>query len=120
MSLMPREQAELRAERLRVMMRVLDALPDYDAGMYPEPAPLVPAEDVGLFQSGSAEDPLLALTCLAAEHDLRRREWGAVEALLGALPPGGSIEDVYDLPAGQALPALRAAQVCGWLREAGA
>jgi hypothetical protein len=117
---MTREQTELRAERLRVAMHVLDVLPDFNAGMYPEPAPLLPVEDVGLYQTGSVEDRSLALSCLAAERDLRRREWGAVETLLAAIPPGGSIEDVYDLTAAQALPALRAAQVCGWLQEAGA
>ncbi len=117
---MSTEQTELRAERLRVTLRVFEALPDFDAGKYPEAAPLVEPEDVGLFQTGSVEDRLLAQACLDAQRDLRRREWGAVEALLGALPPGGNLDDVYDLPAERALPALRAAQVCGWLREAGA
>jgi hypothetical protein len=114
------EQVELRAERLRVALRVLEAADDFDAGKYPEPAPVVGQDDAALFRTVSVEDRLLAQTCLDAERDLRRREWGAVEALLGALPPGGGIEDIYDLPAEQALPALRAAQVCGWLREAGA
>jgi hypothetical protein len=115
---MSSEQAELRAERLRVTLRVFEALPDFDAGKYPDAAPLVEPEDVGLFQTGSTEDRLLAHACLDAERDLRRREWGAVEALLGALPRGGSLGDVYDLPAEQAIPALRAAHTCGWLREA--
>jgi hypothetical protein len=95
---------------------VFEAPPDFDAGKYPDAAPLIEPEDVGLFQTGSAEDRLLAQACLDAQRDLRRREWGAVESLLGALPPGS----MYDLPAERALPALRAAQVCGWLREAGA
>ena len=68
----------------------------------------------------SPEDRLLAHACLDAERDLRRREWGAMEALLAAIPPGGVLEDVYELPVAQALPALRAAQVCGWLGEAAA
>lgn len=115
---MSAEQTELRAERLRVALAALNLLPDYEAGRYPEPRPLIAEDDVGLFRTCSAEDRRLAETCLEAERDLRLREWGAVEALLGALPPGGSLDDVYDLPAEQALPALRAAQVCGWLREA--
>jgi len=113
-----REQTELRAERLRVAVQVFDAMPDYDAGFYPDTRPLVCASDVGLFHTSSAEDRLLAEACLDAQRDLRRREWDAVQALLGAIPPGGSIEDIYELPAERALPALRAAQVCGWLREA--
>lgn len=115
-----REQTELRAERLRVTMCVLDVLEDFNAGMYPEAALLLPVEDVGLFQTGSTEDRSLALSCLAVERDLRRREWGAVEALLAAIPPGGDLENIYHLPAVQALPALRAASECGWLREVGA
>ncbi len=117
---MSSEQIELRAERLRVALRVLEVTDDFAAGMYPEAAPAVGSHDVSLFRTASADDMRLAESCLQAERDLRRREWGAMEALLGALPPGGGIEDVYDLPAEQALPALRAAQVCGWLREAGA
>lgn len=117
---MSTEQTELRAERLRVTMTVLEIAEDYDAGLYPEAAPILDRPDIFLFQTGSAEDRLLAQACLDAQHDLRRREWGAVEALLGALPSDGSLDDIYDLPAERALPALRAAQVCGWLREAGA
>jgi hypothetical protein len=112
------EQAELRAERLRVAILVLEAADDFEAGMYPEPAPAVGEHDVALFRTVSPEDRLLAHACLDAERDLRRREWGAMEALLGAVPPGGSLGDVYDLPAEQAIPALRAAHTCGWLREA--
>jgi hypothetical protein len=114
------EQTELRAERLRVALAVLDFLPDYEAGRYPDTRPLIGEGDVGLFLTCSVEDRQLAEACLQAERDLRRREWGAVEALLGAIPSGGSIGDIYDLPAEQAIPALRAAQVCGWLREKGA
>jgi hypothetical protein len=107
----------LRAKRLPVTMQVLDVIGDYEAGHYPTPGALLERPDIFLYRTASQEDKLLAEACLDAERDLRRREWGAVEALLGALPPGGSIEDIYDLPAEQALPALRAAQVCGWLRE---
>lgn len=101
-------------------LRVLEAADDFGAGLYAETRPFVPMHDAALFRTASDEDRELAETCLAAERDLRRREWGAVEALLGAIPVGGGIEDIYDLPAAEALPALRAAQVCGWLREAGA
>ena len=117
---MSSEQTELRAERLRVALCVLEVADDYDAGKYPEPAPAVPQHDVALFRTVSPEDHQLAAACLDAERSLRRREWEALEILLAALPPGGALGDVYDLPAAQALPALRAAQVCGWLREAGA
>jgi hypothetical protein len=114
------EQTGLRAERLRVALRVLEVADDYGAGLYSEARPYVPPHDVALFRTASNEDRVLAQTCLAAERDLRRREWGAVEVLLGAIPPGGGIEDIYDLPATEALPALRAAHACGWLREAAA
>lgn len=113
---MSSEQAELRAERLRVAIRVLEAADDFAAGMYPEPAPMVGSHDVALFRTASPEDTLLARACVDAERDLRRRQWGAMEALLGALLPGGDVEDLYDLPAHQAIPALRAAHLCGWLR----
>jgi hypothetical protein len=116
---MSSERTELRAERLRVALAVLDFLPDYEAGRYPEPRPLLPDADVGLFQTCSQEDRQLAETCLQAERDLRRQEWGAVEALLGAIPPGGNIDSIYELPAEHALPALRHAHACGWLHEAG-
>jgi|GEM_PF-6697737 len=64
----------VRAERLRVTPRVFEALPDYQAGMYPEPAPLTGPEDVGLFQTGSAEDRLLARVVLVrvSRGDSRR------------------------------------------------
>lgn len=112
------EQAELRAERLRVAIRVFEVADDYHAGMYREPAPMVGSHDVALFRTASPEDTLLAQACVDAERDLRRRQWGAMETLLGALPPGGDIEDLYDLPAEQAIRALSAAHLCGWLREA--
>ena len=117
---MSREQTELRAERLRVAVAVLDVAPEYDAGLYPETRPAVSHHDASLFQTCSTEDRLLAQACLDAQHDQRRREWEALEVLLAAIPPGGVLENVYELPAKQALPALRAAQVCGWLQEAGA
>ncbi|MCW3057871.1 MAG: hypothetical protein JWO21_1840 [Solirubrobacterales bacterium] len=114
---MSTERAELRAERLRVAVTILEYLPDYEARKYPEPGPFLPTADVGLARTCSREDRLLARACLAAERDFRRREWAGVEVLLAAIPPGGSLGDIYDLPAEQALPALYAAQACGWLRE---
>lgn len=112
------EQTELRAERLRVMVRVFEALSDYEAGRYPEPRPSVSRHDSFLFQTGSVEDRVLAEACLDAQRDLLRRKWTALETLLGAIPPGGNIGDIYDLPADRALPAIKGAQVCGWLHEA--
>jgi hypothetical protein len=117
---MMREQTELRAERLRVAVHVIDAAPDYEAGLYREARPLVSRHDTWLFQTCSADDQLLALACLDAERDMRRREWAALETLLAAIPPGGDLWDIYNLPEPQMLPALRAASECGWLREEGA
>jgi len=116
---MSAEHAELRAERLRVALYVLDAVHDYEAGRYTERRPQLHDADVGLLRTCSAEDRLLAQSCLQADHDLLRGEWSAVETLLAAIPPGGGLGDIYDLPAEQALPALHAAQACGWLREGG-
>jgi hypothetical protein len=110
----------LRAKRLPVTMQVLDVVDDYDAGHYPEPAGLLERPDIFLYDTASQEDRLLAEACLEAERDLRRREWAALEVLLASIPLGGSVEDIYDLSADRALPAIRAAQVCGWLRKAGA
>jgi hypothetical protein len=113
---MIREQTELRAERLRVTMTVLDAVSDYEAGRYPEPRPAVSRHDGYLYQTGSPEDRQLAEACLDAAYDLRRRQWAGLEALLAAIPLGGDLESIYDQPAEVALPAIRGAQVCGWLR----
>jgi hypothetical protein len=115
---MIREQAELRAERLRVMVRVLDALSDYEAGRYPEPRPSVSRPDGILFQTCSVDDRALAEACLDAQRDLLRRKWEALETLLGAIPPGGDLESIYEQPADRALPAIKGAQICGWLHEA--
>jgi hypothetical protein len=108
---MSSELTELRAERLRVAVHALNLIEA-------DPVMLLKGGDVGLFRTGSVEDRMLAESCLEAERDLRRREWEAVEVLIAATPPGGMVEDVCELPADRALPALRAAQVCGWLRKA--
>jgi hypothetical protein len=114
------EQSELRAERLRVAIQLVDIADDLDAGLYPEARPLFGTHDTALASTLSRADRDLAEACLAAQRDLLRREWEGLEALLSAIPPGGSISAIYDLPADQALPAIRAAQACGWLREGGA
>jgi hypothetical protein len=115
---MSTEQVELRAERLRVALQLLDISDDMNAGLYPEPRPLFRQHDLALARTLSSRDRALAQACLDVERGMRRREWVALEALLPAIPPGGEICDIYDLPADQAVPALRAAQACGWLREA--
>jgi hypothetical protein len=114
------EQIELRAERLRVTLFMFGALHAEFGVMYDDAVQRLSRGEHALFQSTTADDLALGSACLDLEYALRRRQWGALETLLGALPLGGSIEDMYDLPAEQAIPALRAAQVCGWLREAGA
>ena len=86
---MNREQTELRAERLRVAVAVLDVAPEYDAGLYPDTRPVVSRHDASLFQTCSTEDRLLAEACLDAQRAQRRREWRALELLLAAIPPGG-------------------------------
>ncbi len=116
---MSTEQIELRAERLRVMLIVLDAIEDYDAGKYPEAAPMLGKHDLALARTVSPAERALAQACLDLERDMRRREWGGLEGLLAAIPPGGDIDSIYDLPAKQAIPALHAAHACGWLREPG-
>lgn len=98
------ERIELRAKRLRAEINVLQS-----------------AENDRLlmalaYVADNSEDRDLAETCLEAERDLRRREWDAIELLLAAIPLGGGLEEIYELPAYRALPAIRAAQVCGWLR----
>lgn len=75
---MTREQAELRAERLRVAIQVLDALPDFEAGLYPEARPFISAYDATIYQTCSAEDMALAHACLDVEREARRREWSDV------------------------------------------
>lgn len=107
---------ELRAQRLSVTMGVLDAAGDFDTGLYPEPAALLTRHDRLLFASGSDEDRALARACLEAEQELRRREWAGLESLLAAVPPGGDLNDVYDLPPHEALAAHQAAIACRWFR----
>lgn len=114
---MSTEQVELRAERLRVALQLLDISDDMNAGLYPEPRPLFRQHDLALARTLSSRDRALAQACLDLERDMRRREWEGLEGVLGAIPPGGDVSDIYDLPAAQAIPALRAAQVCGWLQE---
>ncbi len=111
------EQIELRAERLRVAIRVLDAVEDFGAGKYPEAAPLLSAHDLALARTVSSTDRALAQACLDAERDMRRREWVGLEHLLGAIPPGGDLDSIYDLPPCRAFDALRAAKQCGWFGE---
>jgi hypothetical protein len=113
------EQTELRAERLRVAIQLLDISADVDAGLYSEPRPLLPKPDLALARTISFLDRVLAQACLAVDRDMRRREWEGLEGALVAIPPGGDLGSVYDLPADQALPALHAAHACGWLQEAG-
>ncbi len=111
------EQVELRAERLRVALVVLDAVDDYDAGLYPEAAPLLPADDIALARTVSGSDRALAQACLDASRDARRREWVALEDLLGAIPPGGDLDSIFDLPVEDVFAALLAAKGCGWFAE---
>ncbi len=116
---MSTEQVELRAERLRVAIQLLDISDDMNAGLYPEPRPLFRRHDLALARTTTSLDRALAQACLDLDRDMRRREWEGLEALLAAIPPGGDLGDIYDLPADKALPALHAAQAWGWLQEGG-
>ena len=69
-----REQIELCAERLRVAVCVLDALPDYSAGLYPEVRPAVSRHDSWLCLTAARDEQALAKAVLEADRDLRRRE----------------------------------------------
>lgn len=95
---MSAEQLELRAERLRVAICVLEIADDIHAGKYPEAAPLCGQHDLALFRTLSDEDLRLAQTCLDAERDLRRREWGAVEACSVPSPPAATSETCTTCP----------------------
>lgn len=117
---MTREQTELRAERLRVQLAMFGEMQTDFASAYRDAAAHLSGGDHALFQSITAADAGLANACLEIAAEQRRREWDEVETLLTAIPSGGDLESIYDLPAAQALPALRAAQLCGWLREAAA
>lgn len=115
---MSSEQAELRAERLRVTLFMFGHVHTEFGDMYDDAAARMSGSELALFQTTSADDLELSNACLEIEYAMRRREWGGLETLLAAIPPGGDLDSIYDLPADRALPALRAAQVCGWLREA--
>ncbi len=77
------------------------------ASAYLDATARMSADEHALFQSTTEADLSLGNACLEVEHELRRREWDALEVLLAAIPPGGDLESIYELPAAQALPALR-------------
>lgn len=65
-------------------------------------------------QAVTTEDLNLAQAAPERERDLRRREWEGLESR--AIPSGGGLEDLYDLPPKEALAALNAANACRWIR----
>jgi hypothetical protein len=115
---MTTEYMELRAERLRVTLFMFGQVHADFGTMYEDAAHRMSGGEHALFQSTTADDLGLSNACLELEYALRRREWVGLERLLAAIPPGGAIDDIYALPAAQALRALHGAAVCGWLREA--
>jgi hypothetical protein len=108
--------SHMRALRLQVAVPVLDAADDFAAGLYPEPQPYCGIVTHALVATATAEDIYLARACLDAERYIRRRGWEALEALLGAIPPGGNLDSIYDLPPKQSVEAIYAANACHWLR----
>lgn len=109
-------QADMRAVLLPAAITVLDLADDFAAGYYPEPQPYVGTVPQAFLKMSTSEDLDLARACLDVERDFRRRQWTALESLLGAIPPGGDLEDIYELPADECIAALRASVVCGWFR----
>lgn len=106
----------MRQLRLSVAIPALEALDDFDAGYYPEPQPFFGPVTAAFVGTATTEDLYLAQACVEAERELRRKEWAALEVLLGAIPTGGTIEDIYYLPPADQLTALRAAVACRWFR----
>ncbi|HEX4436689.1 MAG TPA: hypothetical protein VH061_07825 [Solirubrobacteraceae bacterium] len=104
----------MRQHRLGAAIRVLEVMDDFDAGMYPEPQPYFGLVTQAFVGSANAEVLMLARSCVDAERDLRDEEWDALERLLGAIPPGGNLDDIFELPAKQAVDALYAANDCRW------
>lgn len=117
---MSTEQIELRAERLRVTLFMFGQLhgPTFEE-MCADSARRMSAGEFALFQSTDREDLGLSNECLAIEYDMRRREWEALEELLGAIPRGGNLDDIFDLPVPEQLDALHAAVACRWFRPGG-
>jgi hypothetical protein len=108
-------EPEVRALRLRAIMPVLAAVDGF-LDEYAEPRSYFGPVTEALCQSCTLEDIELARACLDVERELRRRdEWAALEFLLGAIPPGGDLGSIYELPHTEQLAALRAAATCGWL-----
>jgi hypothetical protein len=114
------EHTELRAERLRVTLSMFGVVHTDFASAYEDAAGRMSGGEHALFQSTTAADLELSNACLDVEAALRRREWAALESLLAAIPTGGDLDSVFELPAVEALGALRAAVACGWFRQAGA
>jgi hypothetical protein len=74
------EQTELREERVRVILRVLEVMEDENKYRHAEK--LFSASEVALFRTASPDDFLLAEARLDAQRAERRREWvGAEHAL---------------------------------------
>ena len=114
------EHAELRAERLRVLLAaageesVLDPVAGLEGGL----PSLSPAER-GLAISASRADCDLASQCINLARELRARQWQALETFLSLIPPGGDEAETMYLPRPLALQAAWAALNCGWLWPAG-
>ena len=101
-----------RAERLRVLLRLLDEVD--------HPAEPLGVEDVGLLLAADDGDFALAVACWQVVADRRADEWSALEELLGLVAgQAGTLDERCEALAGPAL--LRAARVSvalGWLGEA--
>jgi endonuclease/exonuclease/phosphatase family metal-dependent hydrolase len=65
------------------------------------------------------EGVALANAWLDLERQYRIDQWSQLERFLAYLPPGGTDDDVLDLPRPQARRALLAASRCGWLSPFG-
>lgn len=110
------DAADMRAVRLSAMLPVLEAADDFAAGSCAELRPYVDPVAQAIVSMSTTEDYELARACLDAERDFRRRQWAALERLLSAIPLGGALDDIFDIPAKECVAALLAAVACGWFR----
>jgi hypothetical protein len=77
------------------------------AGAYTDAAFRMTGSEHALFQTTTSDDLALGKACLEIEAGIRRRQWAALESLLGAIPPGGDLSSIYEPLPEQSLTALQ-------------
>jgi hypothetical protein len=112
----PAVSVELRAERLRLFTALIGEEPAMCAGEGQRYG-FVPGGLADAAPQEYPEDFALAWACAEVAHEVRERQWTALETFGAAWSAGdgsGAVERIRSLPADQARRALLAAYELGW------